>query len=182
MGENIMSNVNIDNEIKDKTFSHYAKLFLYLLARFVLVTVLSLMASPLAFKAPLFMNPVLGVFFLFALIYFFVLTCHFEGGRDRNRVETGLIRENKAKGFLCAGLLVAPLIAVGAVGTFTVGEGIGLKIARIVYSVSSFSTWNLAETFAWDDTATVIRFIVYAAVLSLCFISAGVAYRLGYED
>jgi len=84
--------------MKDKSLSHIFKLSLYFFLRIILICALSMMASTLALRAPI-MNPILGIFYFLVLIYFVLLTFHHEGMSDRNRVETGLIRKNTAKGW-----------------------------------------------------------------------------------
>ena len=167
---------------KDKTLSHNLTLILHLFLRVILVCILSIMASAVAATAPMFLNPLLGLLYLFAIIYFFTFTCNFEGTRDRNKVETGLIRENKGKGFLCSGVLVSTMIIVGAIPTFWGTETIFTKIVSVIYYILSMSVWNLVEIFTSGAENSMVRFIIYATVYIICFILAGVGYRLGYEN
>jgi hypothetical protein len=155
---------------------------LHLFLRVILVCILSIMASAVAATAPMFLNPLLGALYLFAITYFFAFTCNFEGTRDRNKVETGLIRENKGKGFLCSGVLVSTMIIIGAIPTFFGTEVLFTKILSVIYYVLSMSVWNLVEIFTSGAGNSLVRFIIYAVVYLICFILGGVGYKLGYEN
>ena len=130
------------------------------------------------------MNPILGVFYLFALMYFFILTCHHEGMSDRNRVETALIRKNKAKGFISAAIVIVPMLLAGAIPVIFMNgiENVFTNVLSIIYAVFSLSVMNLADAFVGDTGSKLIAFGVYAAVYLICFICAGISYVLGFED
>jgi len=169
--------------MKDKSLSHIFKLSLYFFLRIILICALSMMASTLALRAPI-MNPILGIFYFLVLIYFVLLTFHHEGMSDRNRVETGLIRKNTAKGFISAGIVIVPMILAGAIPTIFMNgiENVFTNVLNIIYLIFSLSVMNLAHTFVGDTQSKVIGFAVYAAVYAICFICAGIAYKFGFED
>ena len=169
--------------MKDKSLSHIFKLTSYLFLRILLICALSMMASTLTIKAPI-MNPIFGIFYFFALIYFFALTCHHEGMSDRNRVETSLIKKKKAKGFISAAIIIVPMLLAGAIPVIFMDgiKNIFTNVLSIIYAIFSLSVMNLADTFVGDTGSKTIAFAVYATVYAVCLICAGISYILGFED
>ena len=122
---------------------------LYLFARVVLLCVLVFMSIPIASVAPGIFQPIFAVFYFFILLYFFILTMWHEGVRDRNRVEIGLIKENKAKGFISSGILLIFLLIVNYLPMFfdTESENIFVIIISVIKTVFSSSVSYLITLF-----------------------------------
>jgi hypothetical protein len=171
------------------------KCSLYLLARIILVCMLSFMAIPLSSVAPGILNPILAVLYTGMLIYFFVLTMWHEGGKDANRVETGSMKEMPYKGYLAAFIVTVPLMA-NSYAMYAVGADISnpvIMALKIVWTVSAFSTSyainlftstseaNIMEgtpTLSSDALTAVIVFCVIYFVASIC---AGIGYTFGFK-
>lgn len=179
---------------KDKTVSRTFLLSFYLLLRVVLVSVLSLMAIPLMSWNEDIMCPILAVFYLFVLFYFFCFTSYTEGFSDRNRIETGIIRENKNKGFLSAGILLAVMFAVGGVlmvlRTTDNYSNFGYVILNIIYMAFAYSTsfsiyffqkgsYGITDVSGGDIQRLTSGLIVFAVIYIIAFILAGISYRIG---
>ena len=167
----------------------------YLLARIILVCMLSFMAIPLSSVAPNILNPILAVLYTGMLIYFFVLTMWHEGGKDANRVEIGAMKPMPYKGFLAAFIVTVPLMIL-SYSMYAVGADVkntAVDVLRIIKLIFSFSTSYAitmftstsesdilqgAETQSADALVAVIVFCVIYFVASL---SAGVGYIFGYR-
>ena len=167
----------------------------YLLARIILVCMLSFMALPMSSMAPNIFNPILAVLYVFMLIYFFVLTMWYEGGKDANRVETGIMKPMPYKGYISAFIVTIPLM-INSYAMYAVGpevRNIFVSILRIIKVVISFSTSYAitlftsttesdilegAQTQASDALTAVIVFCVIYTVASVC---AGIGYTFGYK-
>ena len=171
------------------------KCSLYLLARIILVCMLSFMAIPLSSVAPKILNPILAVLYTGMLIYFFVLTMWHEGGKDANRVETGIMKPMPYKGYLAAFIVTVPLMAL-SYAMYAIGNEAknvlldALRILKLIFSMSTSYAIMLftsttendiltgAQTRASDALAAVIVFCVIYFVASIC---AGVGYTFGYN-
>lgn len=171
------------------------KCSLYLLARIILVCMLSFMALPMSSMAPDIFNPILAILYTFMLIYFFVLTTWYEGGKDANRVEIGTMKPMPYKGYLSAFTVTIPLM-INSYAMYVIGpdvKNIFVSILRIIKVVFSFSTSYAitiftstaesdilegAATQASDALSAVIVFCVIYTIASIC---AGIGYTFGYK-
>ncbi len=171
------------------------KCSLYLLARIVLVCMLSFMAIPLSSMAPSVLNPILAILYTGMLIYFFVLTTWYEGGKDANRVEIGTMKPMPYKGYLSAFIVTIPLM-INSYAMYAISsdsENIVINVLRIIKVIFAFSTSYAitlftstseadilegAETQASDALAAVIVFCVIYFVASIC---AGIGYTFGFK-
>ncbi len=171
------------------------KCSLYLLARVILVCMLSFMAIPLSSVAPSILNPILAVLYTGMLIYFFVLTMWHEGGLDANRVEIGAMKQMPYKGYLAAFIVSVPLMA-NSYAMYAAGSDVNnivIRILKIVWTVSAFSTSyaiNLftsttesdimegTQTLSSDALTAVIVFCVIYFAASIC---AGIGYTFGFK-
>ena len=171
------------------------KCSLYLLARVILVCMLSFMAIPLSSVAPSILNPVLAVLYAGMLIYFFVLTMWHEGGLDANRVEIGSMKPMPYKGYLAAFIVSVPLMA-NSYAMYAVGSDISnpvIKALKIVWTVSAFSTSYAISLFTSTSEADIMEgaqtlssdaltaVIVFCVIYFVASISAGIGYTFGYK-
>jgi len=156
---------------------------------------LSFMALPMSSMAPDILNPILAILYTFMLIYFFVLTMWYEGGKDANRVETGVMKPMPYKGYLSAFIVTIPLM-INSYAMYAIGpevKNIFVSILRIIKVVVSFSTSYAitlftttsesdilegAPTRAGDALTAVIVFCVIYLIASVC---AGIGYTFGYK-
>ncbi len=171
------------------------KCSLYLLARVILVCMLSFMAIPLSSVAPDLLEPVLALLYTFMLIYFFVLTMWHEGGKDRNRVEIGAMKPMPYKGYLSAFIVTLPLMAI-SFSMYAVGsevKNIFVDILRIVKVVFSFSTSyainlftstsesDILEGVQTQQSDALIAVIVFCVIYFIASVAAGIGYTFGYK-
>lgn len=167
---------------------------LYLFARVVLVCVLAFMSYPLSSMAPEVMRPVLAVFYFIMLIYFFTFTMWNEGVRDRNRVEIGLIKENRAKGFISAGILLAFLLIVNYLPMFfdTQSQNVFVVIISVVkvvfssavsFAVSFFvKDVDISQTMGGNMSHLWVSSTVFTVIYLCCAVAAGIGYIVGYKN
>ncbi|MBS5737914.1 MAG: hypothetical protein KHW62_07900 [Clostridiales bacterium] len=167
---------------------------LYLFARVVLLCVLVFMSIPIASVAPGIFQPIFAVFYFFILLYFFILTMWHEGVRDRNRVEIGLIKENKAKGFISSGILLIFLLIVNYLPMFfdTESENIFVIIISVIKTVFSSSVSylitlfvgnvDISQTMGGNMERLMISSTVFTVVYIICVIGAGIGYIFGYKN
>lgn len=167
---------------------------LYLFARVVLVCVLAFMSYPLSSMAPNVMRPILAVFYFIMLMYFFVFTMWNEGVRDRNRVEIGLIKENKAKGFISSGIVLAFLLIVNYLPMFFDIQSknifvIVISVIKVVFSsavsfaVSMFlPNVDISQTMGGNMSHLWVSSTVFTVIYLLCAIGAGIGYIVGYKN
>ncbi len=171
------------------------KCSVYLLARIILVCMLSFMALPLSSMYPPLFNPVLAILYTFMLIYFFVLTMWHEGGKDANRVEIGAMKPMPYKGYLSAFIVTIPLM-INSFAMYAIGPEVRnavVSVLRVVKVIFSFSTSYAITLFtsttesdilegaqaqASDALSAVIVFCVIYFVASIC---AGIGYTFGYK-
>lgn len=171
------------------------KCSLYLLARIILVCMLSFMAIPLSSMAPSVLNPILAVLYTGMLIYFFVLTMWYEGGKDANRAEIGTMKAMPYKGYLSAFIVTVPLM-VNSYAMYAISSESGnviidaLRIIKVIFSFSTSYAITLftstseadilqgAETQQADALAAVIVFCVIHFAASIC---AGIGYTFGFK-
>ena len=90
----------------------------FLFLRFFTFCVLVFMTIPLIATMPTVLGPVMGVFYLIAVAYFWGFTSHAEGLKDRNRVSIGQEKEFLLKGFVCALIVAVPLMLLNLVPLF----------------------------------------------------------------
>lgn len=167
---------------------------LYLFARVVLLCVLVFMSIPIASVAPGIFQPIFAFFYFFILLYFFILTMWHEGVRDRNRVEIGLIKENKAKGFISSGILLIFLLIVNYLPMFfdTESENIFVIIISVIKTVFSSSVSylitlfvgnvDISQTMGGNMERLMISSTVFTVVYIICVIGAGIGYIFGYKN
>lgn len=171
------------------------KCSVYLLARIILVCMLSFMALPLSSMYPPLFNPVLAILYTFMLIYFFVLTMWHEGGKDANRVEIGAMKPMPYKGYLSAFIVTIPLM-INSFAMYAIGPEVRnavVSVLRVVKVIFSFSTSYAITLFtsttesdilegaqaqASDALSAVIVFCVIYFVASIC---AGIGYTFGFK-
>ena len=171
------------------------KCSVYLLARIILVCMLSFMALPLSSMYPPLFNPVLAILYTFMLIYFFVLTMWHEGGKDANRVEIGAMKPMPYKGYLSAFIVTIPLM-INSFAMYAIGPEVRnavvsvLRVVKVIFSFSTSYAITLftsttesdilegAQTQASDALSAVIVFCVIYFVASIC---AGIGYTFGYK-
>ena len=171
------------------------KCSVYLLARIILVCMLSFMALPLSSMYPPLFNPVLAILYTFMLIYFFVLTMWHEGGKDANRVEIGAMKPMPYKGYLSAFIVTIPLM-INSFAMYAIGPEVRnavvsvLRVIKVIFSFSTSYAITLftsttesdilegAQTQASDALSAVIVFCVIYFVASIC---AGIGYTFGYK-
>lgn len=168
---------------------------LYLFARYVLICVLVFMTVPLSGILPNILNPILGFFYLFVLLYFFIFTMWHEGKRDKNRVETGQLKELKSKGFICAAI-VAVFLSIFVVSPMFFSpdsESVVLTVLAILKTAFCMPIAYLIPVFFNLDvdiessyggnienlTASTILFLI---VMAICIISCGIGYISGYKS
>ncbi|MBQ6053400.1 MAG: hypothetical protein IJL30_08995 [Clostridia bacterium] len=171
------------------------KCSLYLLARIILVCMLSFMAIPLSSVAPKILNPILAVLYTGMLIYFFVLTMWHEGGKDSNRVEIGVMKPMPYKGFLSAFIVTVPLMIL-SYSMYAVGQDVSsiiIRALKILWTVFAFSTSyamllftsttesDIMEGAATQSSDALITVIVFCVIYFVASISAGVGYNFGYR-
>lgn len=87
----------------------------YLFLRYLMITVFVFMCTPLVATNASFVGPILGVLYLFGLVYFFWFTMKVEGEKDVNRVKIGQADRFRWKGAVCALILAVPLIVINLV-------------------------------------------------------------------
>ena len=87
----------------------------YLFLRYLTITVFVFMCTPLVATNASLVGPILGVLYLFGLIYFFWFTMKVEGEKDVNRVEIGHASRFRWKGAVCALILAVPLMVINLV-------------------------------------------------------------------
>lgn len=167
---------------------------LYLFARVVLVCVLAFMSYPLSSMAPDIMRPILAVFYFIMLMYFFIFTMWNEGVRDRNRVEIGLIKENRAKGFISAGIVLALLLIINYLPMFfnTQSQNIFviiISVIKVVFSAAvSFAVSlfvhnvDISQTMGGNMDHLLVSSSVYTVIYLLCAVGAGIGYIVGYKN
>jgi len=171
------------------------KCSVYLLARIILVCMLSFMALPLSSMYPPLFNPVLAILYTFMLIYFFVLTMWHEGGKDANRVEIGAMKPMPYKGYLSAFIVTIPLM-INSFAMYAIGPEVRnavvsvLRVVKVIFSFSTSYAITLftsttesdilegAQTQASDALSAVIVFCVIYFAASVC---AGIGYTFGYK-
>ena len=171
------------------------KCYVYLLARIILVCMLSFMALPLSSMYPPLFNPVLAILYTFMLIYFFVLTMWHEGGKDANRVEIGAMKPMPYKGYLSAFIVTIPLM-INSFAMYAIGPEVRnavvsvLRVVKVIFSFSTSYAITLftsttesdilegAQTQASDALSAVIVFCVIYFAASVC---AGIGYTFGYK-
>jgi len=170
------------------------KCSVYLLARVILVTMLSFMAIPLSSSAPEILNPILAVFYTFMIIYFFVLTMWHEGGKDSNRVSTGVMNETLYKGFVSAAIVCIPVILLTVFMLLVKNADNpvtnALSIIEVIFVVSVYYAVSLVTPVtAADITEGVVAttadriptVIVFCVIYTACIIAAGIGYIVGYK-
>lgn len=179
---------------KDKTFQRMLILAFHLFLRVILISVLCLMAIPLMSWNESIMCPILAVFYLFVLFYFFCFTSFTEGFSDRNRIETGLIKEHKNKGFISSGMLLGVMFAVG--GVLLVlrltdnYSNVGFVILNVIYMAFAYSTsysiylfqmgdYGITDVSGGDVHRLTLGLIVFAVIYLVAFCLAGISYRIG---
>ena len=171
------------------------KCSVYLLARIILVCMLSFMALPLSSMYPPLFIPVLAILYTFMLIYFFVLTMWHEGGKDANRVEIGAMKPMPYKGYLSAFIVTIPLM-INSFAMYAIGPEVRnavvsvLRVVKVIFSFSTSYAITLftsttesdilegAQTQASDALSAVIVFCVIYFAASVC---AGIGYTFGYK-
>ena len=171
------------------------KCSVYLLARIILICMLSFMALPLSSMYPPLFNPVLAILYTFMLIYFFVLTMWHEGGKDANRVEIGTMKPMPYKGYLSAFIVTIPLM-INSFAMYAIGPEVRnavvsvLRVVKVIFSFSTSYAITLftsttesdilegAQTQASDALSAVIVFCVIYFAASVC---AGIGYTFGYK-
>lgn len=176
-----------------KDLSLILKGSLYLFARVVLVCVLAFMAMPLASMAPDILNPILAIFYFIILLYFFVFTMWYEGVKDRNRVEIGLIKENKFKGFISAGIILFVLLLINYLPMFfsTDSKGVFISVLNVIKIIFSSSVSYEISFFIgsvdlsamggnWDHL--IISSTVFTVIYIICAIGSGIGYIFGYKN
>ncbi len=117
-----------------------------------------------------------------------------EGVRDRNRVEIGLIKENKAKGFISSGILLIFLLIVNYLPMFfdTESENIFVIIISVIKTVFSSSVSylitlfvgnvDISQTMGGNMERLMISSTVFTVVYIICVIGAGIGYIFGYKN
>lgn len=179
---------------KDRTVGLIFKLTFFYFLRLILVCALSFMAIPLGSFSPKIIWPVLAVFYFLIILYFYSFTSHSEGLTDRNRIETGLIKRIPFKGYISSGILTLILIVIGIV-PFIYGydsSHVVCRIFLILYYILSMSTAFAAQVFVGVDVSDIntdmnmenliTRFVVFAVIMIICTIVAGISYKLGLEN
>ena len=171
------------------------KCSLYLLARVILVCMLSFMAIPLSSVAPNILNPILAVLYTGMLIYFFVLTMWHEGGLDANRVEIKTMKPMPYKGYLAAFIISLPLMA-NSYAMYAVGSDVSnpvIRALKIVWVVSAFSTSYAINFFTSTSEADILEgaptqssdaltaVIVFCVIYFVASICAGLGYTFGFK-
>ena len=179
------------------------KCSLYLLARIVLVCMLSFMSIYLTGISKEVMYPVLAVFYYIMIMYFFVYTMWFEGDKDTNRVTIGLQKYMPYKGFLAAAIAVAPIIILFMIQAFipslqgTMFMNV-VSIINMIFEMSAFYTVGCVLQIYQADTTksesfkdvlfntesitdTQLIAITVSVVLISCVIGAGIGYIVGYK-
>ncbi len=176
-----------------KNISLILKNSLYLFARVILVCVLAFMAIPLASVSRNIFNPIFAVFYFIVLFYFFVLTTWHEGVRDRNRVEIGLIKENKAKGFISAGIVLLFLLLVNYLPMFFSPDsrGVFVTILSVVKVIFASAVSYATSVFIGDVDLSnmggnaehlMISSTVFTVIYTVCAVSSGISYIIGYKN
>ncbi len=179
---------------KDKTVALIFKLTFFYFLRVILVCALSFMAIPLGSFSPKIVWPILAVFYLLIMLYFFSFTSHSEGLTDRNRIETGIIKNIPFKGYISAGVLALIMIVIGIV-PFLYGYDSSFVVCRIfliLYYLLSMSTAFAAQVFVGVDVSDInaemnmenliIRFAVFAVILIICTVVSGISYKFGLDN
>ncbi|MDF2686026.1 MAG: hypothetical protein K0S55_1207, partial [Clostridia bacterium] len=121
------------------------KASLYLLARVILVCILSFLSIPMASIAPGIFRPILGIFYFSIMLYFFVFTMWYEGGKDINRINTEMVNKNLGKGFISASILTIPLCIINIVPLFFPSDLKNIFVTifgvlKIIFSMSNIFT------------------------------------------
>lgn len=179
---------------KDKTVALILKLTFFYFLRLILVCALSFMAIPLGSFSQKIFWPILAIFYFLIILYFFSFTSHREGLSDRNRIETGIIKNIPFKGYISSGILTFILIIIGVI-PFLYGyssSSLICKIFLILYYLLSMSTAFAAQVFVGVDVSDIntemnmqnliIRFVVFCAILLICTIVSGISYKFGLDN
>lgn len=153
------------------------------------------MSIPLVSLAPSILRPALGIFYFFVLLYFFVFTMWYEGGKDINRLNTGLIKKNMGKGFISAAIVAVPLCIIHIVPIFFPPEmknlfATILGVLKVIFSMSSVFAVQIFIKDEVDITQGVggnlesayIAAFVYCGILLICVIGSGIGYIVGFKQ
>jgi len=161
---------------------------LYLFLRYLMIALLCLMTIILAEAAPMILYPVLGLFYLVAVLYFVIFTSWHEGGKDIALVNAGASKKNLGRGFLAfipvavllVAVAVARIIAVpfGDVSGFSLSQGI-LPMFDTLLMMPDWYLANLPELFGANTVFW--RYFIHFALLAVYWVSSGIAYIVGYK-
>lgn len=155
----------------------------FLFLRLILVCILCFMTIPLASFAPAILTPLLGFFYGFVLLYFFIFTMWSVGKKDTNLVKTGLSKENLAKGFLAAGILAVILFILVLIPSFFPQDYTGT--VAVVFNFIKFALSlciNYLVIFFFGNASLYGTVIVFGIAMIICTASAGIAYIVGYKN
>lgn len=142
------------------------------------------MCIPLASFAPAILPPVIGFFYGFVLLYFFIFTMWSIGKKDTNLVKTGLAEENLAKGFISAGILAVILFLFVLIPSFLPQSGDASTIVVVLNTVKVVLSMcvNFLVMFFFGNASPYGTVIVFAVTMLICTVSAGIGYIVGYRN
>ena len=109
------------------------------------------------------------------------------GGKDRIKVDRGVMKKNMAKGFVSSGILAVFLLFI-YFASFLFGQFMDELVLRVWGFIKLFFTMFPMYMTIWltslevsADIQTLVAAIVYVVTLISCVVGAGIGYIVGFK-
>ena len=158
----------------NETLKRVLKLSQYHLMRFVLVTVMVLVALVLTEIVPWARYP-LAVFYFSLLLYFFYANAWTEAYSDRNKINIGNIENVPLKGLYSALIVAVPAILLAALRLV-----LSATAVKLVSAAVSFSGYFMYISFARSNVP--LQIILFAATMLCACVASQVGYYFGAKN
>ena len=139
----------------------------------------------------------MGILYFFMMMYFYVFTMWYEGGKDIHRVKAGTVKYFPAKGFVSAGIVGAFASLAYFLPSFltqgSLSHGIAYLGKLFFMLPSTFLSWPIVDKTLTDEQFAALKealsgtlrtqiSVVFFGMLIAWIVGAGIGYIVGYKQ